>query len=54
MYAYGRKEGCRLSLDYTYKGMRIAYLENEVLRVGILLDKGADVFDFTYKPRDLD
>ena len=54
MYTYGRKEGCRISLDYTYKGMRIAYLENEVLRVGILLDKGADVFDFTYKPRDLD
>jgi hypothetical protein len=54
MYTYGRKEGCRLSLDYTYKGMRIAYLENEALRVGVLLDKGADVFEFTYKPRDLD
>jgi len=54
MYTYGRKKGCRLSLDYTYKGMRIAYLENEVLSVGVLLDKGADIFDFTYKPRDLD
>ncbi|NWF69696.1 MAG: aldose 1-epimerase [Chloroflexi bacterium] len=54
MYTYGRKTGCRASLDYTYKGMRIAYLENELLRVGILLDKGADIFDFTYKPRDLD
>jgi hypothetical protein len=29
-------------------------MENELLRVGILLDKGADVFEFTYKPRDLD
>jgi hypothetical protein len=54
MYIYGRKTGCRVSLDYTYKGMRIAYLENEVLRVGLLLDKGADIFEFTYKPRDLD
>ncbi|MBL8153691.1 MAG: aldose 1-epimerase [Anaerolineae bacterium] len=54
MYTYGRKEGCRISLDYTYKGMRVAYLENELLRVGVLLDKGADIFDFTYKPRDLD
>jgi hypothetical protein len=54
MYTYGRKTGCRISLDYTYKGMRIAYLENELLRVGVLLDKGADIFDFTYKPRDLD
>ena len=54
MYTYGRKEGCRITLDYTYKSMRVGYLENELLRVGILLDKGADIFDFTYKPRDLD
>lgn len=54
MYTFGRKQGCRVSLDYTYKGMRIAYLENELLRVGVLLDKGADIFEFTYKPRDLD
>jgi hypothetical protein len=54
MYTHGRKAGCRISLDYTYKGMRVAFLENELLRVGILLDKGADLFEFTYKPRDLD
>jgi hypothetical protein len=54
MYTYGRKTGCRISLDYTYKGMRIAYLENETIRVGLLLDKGADVFEYTYKPKDLD
>jgi hypothetical protein len=54
MYTYGRKQGCRISLDYTYKGMRVAYLENEVLRVGVLLDKGADIFEFTFKPLDLD
>jgi hypothetical protein len=54
MYTYGRKHGCRVSLDYTYKGMKIAYLENELIRVGVLLDKGGDIFDFTYKPRDLD
>jgi hypothetical protein len=54
MYTYGRKTGCRISLDYTYKGMRVAFMENEAIRVGILLDKGADVFEFTYKPRDTD
>lgn len=54
MYTHGRKTGCRVSLDYTYKGLRVAFLENAVLRVGILLDKGADIFEFTYKPRDLD
>jgi hypothetical protein len=54
MYTFGRKQGCRMSLDYIYKGMRVAFLENELIRVGILLDKGADVFEFTYKPLDLD
>lgn len=54
MYTHGRKRGCRISLDYTYKGMRVAYLANDLLRVGVLLDKGADIFEFTYKPRDLD
>jgi len=43
MYTYGRKTGCRMSLDYTYRGMRVAFLENEVIRVGVLLDKGADI-----------
>lgn len=54
MYTHGRKTGCRMSLDYTYKDMRIAYLENDALRVGILLDKGADIFEFTFKPQDID
>ena len=54
MYAYGRKQHCRISLDYTYKGMHVAFMENEQVRVGILLDKGADVFEFTFKPRDID
>ena len=54
MYTHGRKSGCRVSLDYTYKDMRVAFLENDLLRVGILLDKGADIFEFTYKPQDLD
>ena len=54
MYTYGRKTGCRINLDYAYKGMRIAFLENEIIRVGVLLDKGADIFEFTFKPNDLD
>jgi uncharacterized protein DUF4432 len=54
MYTYGRKTGCRITLDYTYRGMRVAYLENEAIRVGLLLDKGADIFEYTYKPKDLD
>src|SRR5918997_1326082 len=54
MFTHGRKSGCRLTLDYTYRDLRVAYLENDALRVGVLVDKGADVFELTYKPRDLD
>lgn len=54
MYVHGRKTGCRLSLDYTYRGLRVGFLENEWLRIGVLLDKGGDIFEFTYKPHDLD
>jgi hypothetical protein len=54
MFVHGRKTGCRVTLDYTYRGLRVGYLENDALRVGIMVGKGADVFEFTYKPRDLD
>jgi Domain of unknown function (DUF4432) len=54
MFVQGRKTGCRVSLDYTYRGLPVAYLENDALRVGVLSGKGADVFELVYKPRDLD
>jgi hypothetical protein len=54
MFVQGRKTGCRVTLDYTFRDMRVAYLENDLIRVGILVDKGADVFELEYKPRALD
>lgn len=49
-----RHFGCRIMDDLVYKGMRTVFLENDLLRVGILLDKGADLFQFLYKPLDID
>ncbi len=49
-----RNHGCRLSDEYTYKGLRVLVMENEKLRVSILLDKGTDIFEFLYKPKDVD
>jgi Domain of unknown function (DUF4432) len=49
-----RHFGCRTTDDLLYKGMRTLFLENELLRVGVLLDKGADIFQFLYKPADVD
>lgn len=49
-----RNYGCRIKDDILYKGMRAVFLENDVLKVGILVDKGTDIFEFLYKPRDID
>lgn len=49
-----RHYGCRIIDESTYKGMRVVFLENELIRVGILLDKGSDIFQFLYKPTDTD
>ena len=52
-YRPQRNWGARV-LEYEYAGMRTVFLENEKLRVGVLADKGTDVFEFNYKPRDVD
>jgi len=49
-----RNFGCRIRDDITYKGMRAVFLENNLLKVGILVDKGTDIFEFLYKPMDMD
>ncbi|HWQ14128.1 MAG TPA: DUF4432 family protein [Roseiflexaceae bacterium] len=46
--------GCRVSDEWTLRGMRAAVLENELLRVTVLLDRGAEIVEFRYKPLDLD
>lgn len=48
-----RNWGARI-LEYEYKGMRVVFLENEKLRVGVLVDKGTDIIEFNHKPTDTD
>ncbi len=49
-----RNHGCRISDAWTLAGMRTLILENELLRVVVLVDKGSDIIEFRYKPLDLD
>ena len=49
-----RHHSCRITDDSLYKGMRVLFIENDLVRVGILLDKGADIFQFLHKPTDTD
>jgi hypothetical protein len=40
----------RLSTDWTYRGLRVVSLENRFLRLEILPEAGAKVWQITYKP----
>ena len=53
-YAAYRHFGCRITDDLVYRGMRALFLENDLVRVGVLLDKGTDIFQFLHKPTDTD
>ncbi len=54
MKARYRHFGCRITDDLIYKGYRSLLIENDLIRVGILLDKGTDIFQFLHKPSDTD
>jgi len=45
--------GARLH-DYVSHGYRTLALENEVVRIEVLLDKGTDIISFLHKPSDTD
>jgi len=53
LYTHERNFGCRF-YEVTYKGLKTIFLENEKIRVGILADEGTDIFEFLYKPKDID
>ncbi|HJQ70364.1 MAG TPA: aldose 1-epimerase [Blastocatellia bacterium] len=52
-YNHNRNYGCRIT-EFIHKGYRCVALENEKLRVTVIADKGADIYEFLYKPRDTD
>jgi len=40
--------------ETVYHGMRTLFLENSLIKVGILVDKGTDIFEFTHKSTNVD
>jgi galactose mutarotase-like enzyme len=52
--AIPRNDGCRISDEWTYRGQRVLVMENDSLRVVILLDKGSDIITFEHKPTGID
>ncbi len=49
-----RNYGCRIEQWGTYKGMRTIVMQNEFIRLSLLLDKGTDIYELLYKPLDID
>jgi hypothetical protein len=45
---------CRVTETVTGRFTRTVVLENDLLRCRILADKGADIYELRYRPRDLD
>jgi hypothetical protein len=52
-HSSARGHGCRI-LQYTHRGLTFLALENQLLRVSVLADKGADITEFLHKPTDTD
>ncbi len=52
MHSEERNYGCRVSTEWTYRGIDAAILENESIRVVVLTGKGADIISFLHKPSD--
>ena len=54
LYTHVRNYGCRLNVDLKYKGLRLGVLENEYLKITVVIDRGSDIMEFLYKPLDVD
>jgi galactose mutarotase-like enzyme len=52
-YHHARNYGCRIK-EVVYEGLKTVHLENNLINVGVLADKGADIYEFLYKPKDID
>lgn len=52
-YHYSRNYGCRIH-EIIYKGFKSLIIENELISCLVLADKGTDIIEFSYKPKDID
>lgn len=52
-YLHERNFGCRIT-ECVLRGYRAIVLENNLIRVTVLADKGTDIYELLYKPLDVD
>ncbi len=49
-----RHWGCRVNDRVVWEGFHALIVQNEMLQIVILVDKGAEIVQFLYKPLDID
>jgi hypothetical protein len=49
-----RHWGCRINDQMIWHGFRALLIQNELLQIIVLVDKGSDIIQFLYKPLDID
>lgn len=49
-----RHWGCRITDQITWHGFRALLIQNELLQIIVLVDKGSEIVQFLYKPLDVD
>ncbi len=49
-----RNYGCRITENISFSGIKSLIMENEKIRIALLIDKGCDIIELLYKPRDID
>ena len=50
-YTRERNYACRIN-ECVFRGLRCVILENQVIRISVAADKGADIYEFLHKPTD--
>jgi len=50
-YTHERNYACRIT-ECTFRGLRSVILENQIIRISVAADKGADIYEFLHKPTD--
>jgi len=50
-YTGERNYACRIT-ECVFRGLRCVVLENQVIRISVAADKGADIYEFLHKPTD--
>jgi hypothetical protein len=46
-------EGCSLQNEWSLNNMPVVFLENKWIKIGILMGRGSDIFEFTHKKENI-